>query len=98
MSRAERWTDADLSDFAPDEESESAPNWDPLQDDAEKKRDRTIVCHVCDSEWRPEVGRVLGNNDDELDRGCLDCCTIRELNGNRARVGEGVGRDWRDFK
>lgn len=63
-----------------DDEPVEKPNWAPLDND-DKKRVRTIICQKCGGERDPEEGRVLGNNDDELDRGCFGCSSYREVCG-----------------
>ena len=67
------------------------PAWDPAPEIAEKSRTRTIQCHVCGAEHHPEVGRVFGDNDDELRWGCRQCSTLRERTPHH-RVGPGNGK------
>lgn len=68
------------------------PNWEPLGHRDEDHRDSALLeCHVCGDRHPPDVGRVLGDNDDELTHGCPDCATYRELNGSHTNVGSGTG-------
>lgn len=76
-----------LSDFDSDEDER--PNWTPLDDETE--RVNSITCQKCGAENNPDVGRVIGNNDDELENGCFKCSTGRELMGIEERYGSGVG-------
>ncbi len=98
MSKSETDEQAELDQFktALDLREESSvekktkPNWQPL-DDNETETGTHVKCPRCGNEVLADFARVFGNNDDELENGCPDCATYREIAG-LDRVGTGVGR------
>ncbi len=78
-SLSEFMTSADLRETEDDEKDEK-PNWKPLGDD-ETDTGALDKCPRCGSRVLSDFSRVFGNNDDELENGCVNCATYREISG-----------------
>lgn len=84
MSRAENWSDAELSDYVDQSEDdadqpaapEKRPEWEPKQMD-DPDTGSTVQC-PCGNRPTRQFARVFGDNSDKIVR-CPDCATYREL-------------------
>lgn len=93
MSRAEKWDNAELSDYigsAEDADEEPTdtverPDWEPQQTDR-PDTGSTVQC-PCGNRPTKQFARVFGDNSNEIVR-CPDCSTYRELKKRGAVGGE----------